>query len=178
MEHSLYAILWYFLIYAFLGWCLEVVFCTLRTGKWVNRGFLNGPVCPIYGFGMVIVLMALEPLADRPLALFVGSALLTSALELVTGWALKTLFHTTWWDYSKQKFNLGGYICLKFSLAWGLVGMFAVKVLHPPVNRFVEWMPRPVGLALLVLWMAVFVADVAVTLRTLIGLGGDLGELE
>ena len=178
MEHSLYAILWYFLIYAFLGWCLEVVFCTLRTGRWVNRGFLNGPVCPIYGFGMVIVLMALEPLADRPLALFVGSALLTSALELVTGWALKTLFHTTWWDYSKQKFNLGGYICLKFSLAWGLVGMLAVKVLHPPVNRFVEWMPRPVGLALLVLWMAVFVADVAVTLRTLIGLERDLGELE
>lgn len=178
MEHSLYAILWYFLIYAFLGWCLEVVFCTVRTGKWVNRGFLNGPVCPIYGFGMVIVLLALEPLAHRPLALFVGSALLTSTLELVTGWALKTLFHTTWWDYSKRKFNLGGYICLKFSLAWGLVGMFAVKVLHPPVNRFVEWMPRPVGLALLVLWLAVFVADVAVTLRTLIGLERDLGELE
>lgn len=178
MEHSLYAILWYFLIYAFLGWCLEVVFCTVRTGKWVNRGFLNGPVCPIYGFGMVIVLTALEPLANRPVALFVGSALLTSALELVTGWALKTLFHTTWWDYSKQKFNLGGYICLKFSLAWGLAGMFAVKVLHPPVHRLVSLLPRLVGLVLLAILLAVFVADLLVTLRTLIGLERDLGELE
>ena len=78
-----------------LGWCLEVVFCTVNSGQWVNRGFLNGPVCPIYGFGMVIVLLALEPLAHRPLALFVGSALLTSTLEL----ALTTL--AFWLSYTR-----------------------------------------------------------------------------
>ena len=117
---SVYQLLWYFFIYAVLGWCVEVIFCTATTGQWVNRGFLNGPLCPIYGFGMVIVLLCLTPLQGSLPLLFLGSFLLTSALELVTGFVLKKAFHTTWWDYSDQPFNLGGYVCLGFSLAWGL----------------------------------------------------------
>lgn len=178
MEFTLYQLAWYFVVYSFLGWCLEVVFCTVNTGKWVNRGFLNGPVCPIYGFGMVIVLSVLIPLADNPFLLFAGSFFLTSLLELATGWVLKTMFHTTWWDYSRQPFNLGGYICLKFSLAWGLGGMAAVRILHPPVEAFIDWIPKPIGVCLLVLILLLFVADLIVTLRTLIGLNRDLGELE
>ena len=178
MEFTLYNIAWYFVIYSFLGWCVEVVFCTVNTGKWVNRGFLNGPVCPIYGVGMVIVLLVLSPLAANPFALFLGSFVLTSALELVTGWVLKTLFHTTWWNYSNQPFNIGGYICLKFSLAWGLGGMAAVRLLHPPIRTFVAWIPAPLGTGLIVLISILFVVDLAVTLSTLIGLSRDLGELE
>lgn len=178
MEFTLYQLAWYFVIYSFLGWCLEVVFCTVNTGKWVNRGFLNGPVCPIYGFGMVIVLSILSPLSSHPFALFAGSFVLTSTLELVTGWVLKTMFHTTWWDYSREPFNIGGYVCLKFSLAWGLGGMAAVRVLHPPVDALVNWIPKPIGLCLLILFLLLFAVDFMVTLRTLIGLNRDLGELE
>ena len=127
--------IWYFFIYAFLGWCVEVVFHTITTGRWVNRGFLNGPVCPIYGVGMVLVLLALWPLRHNLFVLFLGSVVLTSTLELITGWVLKTLFHTTWWDYSDEPFQLGGYICLRFSLAWGVGGVFMVRIIHPVVHQ-------------------------------------------
>ena len=116
---SLYQTLAYFLIYSCLGWCLEVVYAAVTTGKLVNRGFLNGPVCPIYGFGMVIVLYALTPLVDNTLLLYLGGVILPSALELVGGWALYKLYRTRWWDYSDYPFNIGGYICLEFCLLWG-----------------------------------------------------------
>ena len=104
----IYQLLWLFFIYAFLGWCTEVAYAALDTGKLVNRGFLNGPLCPIYGCGMAAVLTLLLPLQDNLLILFAGGMLLTTLIELVGGWALKTLFHTTWWDYSDKPFNLGG----------------------------------------------------------------------
>ena len=94
---SLYQTLAYFLIYSCLGWCLEVVYAAVTTGKLVNRGFLNGPVCPIYGFGMVIVLYALTPLVDNTLLLYLGGVILPSVLELVGGWALYKLYRTRWW---------------------------------------------------------------------------------
>ena len=107
----LYRLLWIFFIYAFLGWCTEVSYAALVTGTFVNRGFLNGPVCPIYGFGVVIVLTCLTPLAGSLPLLFLGSVVLTSALEWLTGFALEKLFHQRWWDYSDEPFNLSGYIC-------------------------------------------------------------------
>ena len=117
---SLYHVLAFFLIYSCTGWCLEVIFAAATTGQLVNRGFLNGPVCPIYGFGMVIVLFTLTPLQDSVLLLYIGGVILPSALELVGGWALYKLYHTRWWDYSDFPFNIGGYICLQFSLLWGV----------------------------------------------------------
>ena len=107
---SLYQVFAYFLIYSCLGWCLEVIYAAVTTGKLINRGFLNGPVCPIYGFGMVIVLFALTPLSHSLLLLYLGGVILPSVLELVGGWALYKLYHTRWWDYSDYPFNIGGYI--------------------------------------------------------------------
>ncbi|MFQ9473221.1 MAG: putative ABC transporter permease [Oscillospiraceae bacterium] len=127
----MYHLLWIFFIYAFLGWCTEVSYAALKTGRFVNRGFLNGPVCPVYGFGVVIVLWVLEPLRGNLLLLFLGSVALTSLLEWLTGFVLERLFHQRWWDYSQEPFNLGGYICLRFSIAWGLACLFVVKLLHP-----------------------------------------------
>ncbi len=177
-DFSFYQIAWYFCIYSFLGWCLEVVFCSVNTGHWVNRGFLNGPVCPIYGFGMVIVLLVLTPLKDNLLILFAGSFVLTSTLELITGFVLEKAFHAKWWDYTDEPFNIGGYVCLKFSLAWGLGGMAAVNLLHPPVETLVAILPRPVGWALLAILCALFAIDFAVTLTTLIGFRRDLREMD
>ena len=91
---SLYQILAFFLIYSCLGWCLEVIYAAVSTGQLVNRGFLNGPVCPIYGFGMIIVLFTLSPLADNLLLLYIGGVILPSVLELAGGWgALQALPH-------------------------------------------------------------------------------------
>ena len=98
----MYHLLWIFFIYAFLGWCTEVSYAALKTGRFVNRGFLNGPVCPVYGFGVVIVLWVLEPLRGNLLLLFLGSVALTSLLEWLTGFVLERLFHQRWWDYSQE----------------------------------------------------------------------------
>ena len=100
---TLYQVFAYFLIYSCIGWCLEVVYAAVTRGKLVNRGFLNGPVCPIYGFGMILVLFALTPLQHSILLLYIGGVILPSALELVGGWALYKLYHTRWWDYRDRK---------------------------------------------------------------------------
>ena len=128
---SLYQILAFFLIYSCLGWCLEVIYAAVSTGQLVNRGFLNGPVCPIYGFGMIIVLFTLSPLADNLLLLYIGGVILPSVLELAGGWALYKLYHTRWWDYSDFPFNIGGYICLEFSLLWGVGTVVVMKPFTP-----------------------------------------------
>lgn len=139
---SLYQTLAYFLIYSCLGWCLEVVYAAVTTGKLVNRGFLNGPVCPIYGFGMVIVLYALTPLVDNTLLLYLGGVILPSALELVGGWALYKLYRTRWWDYSDYPFNIGGYICLEFCLLWGVGTLVVMRIVHPVIANLVAMIPR------------------------------------
>lgn len=173
----MYEILWYFVIYALLGWCCEVCWCSVGTGQWVNRGFLNGPVCPIYGFGMLFIVLALQPLRDDLPLLFLGAMALCSLLELATGFVLKKLFHTSWWDYSENKFNIGGYICLQYSLMWGVAGTLALRLLHPAVARVVGVMPRSVGWAVLTPILAVFVCDAVATVNTIAKLNRDLGEM-
>ena len=174
----LYRLLWIFFIYAFLGWCTEVSYAALVTGTFVNRGFLNGPVCPIYGFGVVIVLTCLTPLAGSLPLLFLGSVVLTSALEWLTGFALEKLFHQRWWDYSDEPFNLSGYICLRFSIAWGLACMFVVKLLHPTVLLFIRIIPQVLGVVLLAVMGAVMAVDLAATVSTIIKLNRRLAQID
>ena len=174
----LYHFVWMFFIYAFLGWCTEVSYAALVTGKFVNRGFLNGPVCPVYGFGAVIILAALTPLADNLLLLFLGSMALASALEWLTGFALEKLFHQRWWDYSDQPFNLNGYICLRFSVAWGFACLFVVELLHPAVRLFIRLIPQVLGVVLLALMGAVMAVDLAATVSTVVKLNRRLEQID
>lgn len=174
----MYLFLWIFFIYAFLGWCMEVSFAALVSGKFVNRGFLNGPVCPIYGFGVVIVLSCLEPLKGSLLPLFLGCVLLTSALEWITGFVLEKIFHQRWWDYSGEPFNLGGYICLRFSIAWGFACLFVVKILHPSVLLFIRVIPHTLGLVLLGIFAAIMAVDLAATVRTIAKINRNLGQID
>lgn len=174
----LYRFLWIFFIYAFFGWCTEVSYAALVTGKFVNRGFLNGPWCPVYGFGVVIVLGCLTPLADNLPVLFIGSVVLTSILEWLTGFVLEKLFHQRWWDYSDQPFNLSGYICLRFSIAWGFACLFVVKLLHPTVLLFIRLIPRTLGIVLLALLGAVMAVDLAATVSTIVKLNRRLAQID
>ena len=174
----LYLFLWIFFVYAFLGWCTEVSYAALVTGKFVNRGFLNGPVCPVYGFGVVIVLTCLTPLANNLLILFVGSVILTSILEWLTGFVLEKLFHQRWWDYSDEPFTLSGYICLRFSIAWGFACMFVVKLLHPTVMGLIRLIPHLMGIILLCLLGAVMAVDLAATVATIVKLNRRLAQID
>ena len=170
MPANLYEAVWIFLIYAFLGWCCEVAFAAVNKGKFVNRGFLNGPVCPIYGFGMLIVVLCLWSLRDKPFLLFLGSAALTTALEFVTGFVLERFFHDKWWDYSDMPFNVKGYICLKFTVLWGLAASFVIGAVHRFVYMLIVKTPFALGIVLLSVFSAAFIADFAVTLTELVKL--------
>ena len=175
---SLYQVFAYFLIYSCLGWCLEVIYAAVTTGQLINRGFLNGPVCPIYGFGMVIVLFALTPLSHSLLLLYLGGVILPSALELVGGWALYKLYHTRWWDYSDYPFNIGGYICLEFSLLWGVGTLIVMKLVHPIIADAVALIPPLVGLILMFLLYGIYAADTIATAFAASDLARDLDALE
>lgn len=165
--YPLVTLLWLFVIYAFLGWCLEVIYATVHTGKFVNRGFLNGPYCPIYGIGMIIVIVLLEPFKINIPIFFVGAVALTTLLELITGYILEKIFNQKWWDYTENPFNLGGYVCLGQSLVWGLAAIFVIYILQPFVDEFVSLMSSDFGIIILSLVLIAFVIDVVITIMVL-----------
>ena len=180
-----YEICCYFLLYAFLGWVVEVAYHAVVQGIVVNRGFLAGPVCPIYGFGMVGMLLLLQAVTPAQaeghdlLVLFFGGTVLATAIELFGGWALDKLFHTKWWDYSKEPFNFHGYICLRFSLAWGLGIVILVEHIHPLLAKYVVGLlPWKIGCPILAVLYAGLFADTAMTVVTLHKLTRGLAEIE
>ena len=152
---------YWFFVYGLLGWCAEVIFAAVKEHRLVNRGFLCGPICPIYGFGMVALLYAARALGAPGLPLsvpvvFVVGGVLTTLLELVAGWGLYRLFRIRWWDYTGIPFNLGGYICPQFSLLWGLGSVVMVKGLHPLLARLGDRIPLQALLPLDLILLLVF----------------------
>lgn len=170
--------IWFFFIYAFLGWATEVVFAACARGVFENRGFLNGPVCPIYGFGVVIVVFLLEPLKENFWILFVGSVVLTSVLELITGFLMEKIFHHRWWDYSRMPLNIGGYVCLAFSLIWGLACVFLIDIVHPSIAFFVNHIPTLVTYIALPVLEVVFIADIIATSTSVFHFNRKLDEID
>lgn len=166
-----------FYIYAFFGWCMEVAFAACKEGRFVNRGFLNGPICPIYGFGVVGVALLLQPLVDNLPLLFVGSVVVTTAIEYLTGFVLEKVFHARWWDYSDMPLNIGGYVCLLFSLLWGLACVVVLKLVHPLINGVVNWLPDPAVIALACTFTAVVIVDIVATLAAIRKLNERLKRL-
>lgn len=187
---TLYQLAWYFLLYSMIGWCLEVIYHAVSQGRVVNRGFLNGPVCPVYGFGMIGLLALTETVGAALeasgagdnvgfLFLFSSGMGLATAVELLAGWALDQIFHARWWDYSKEPFNFHGYICLKFSLLWGLGSVIVIRVVHPLVAHGVpEKVPPSLGWPLCAVFYTAFLTDTAVTVATINGMNRRLKELE
>ena len=184
MEHiflgqfNLLQIFLIFFIYSFLGWCAEVVFATLKTGKFVNRGFLNGCVCPIYGFGYVIVLLCLQYFLNNIILLFFASVVLTSLLEFATGFALEKIFNKKWWDYSKEPFNIKGYVCLRFSILWGLACVFVLKIIHPAILNLINLAPIFVQYILFGVFGLLIILDLVFTIIQLIALKRNYVEFE
>lgn len=174
----MYTYAWYFVMFSFLGWCLEVIYHTVCYGEFSNRGFLNGPVCPIYGAGAVLVIAVLRPVADNLLLLFICAALITSALELVTGYVLETIFSMKWWDYSDVPFNLKGYICLKFSICWGVACTFLIRVVLPVCDRLLAAVPPKAGTAVLIVLGICYMADAVCTVLTLRSLAVHIKSME
>jgi len=127
-----------FSVYGIFGWILEVAFCSIIEKHYVNRGFLHGPFCPIYGFGGLFVVFSLSPLAENPIMLFLASALATGMIEYTASYALEKVFSASWWDYSTIKFNIKGRVCPQSMIAFGALSVFTILFLHPVLVRTIS----------------------------------------
>lgn len=125
----------WFMVYSIFGWIYESILCSLRERRLINRGFLNGPYCPIYGFGAIIDIFFLGKL-ENPISIFLLGALLACSLEYFTSWAMEKLFHARWWDYSSRRFNIKGRICLLGAVVFGMFAVVLLKVVHPVVYEY------------------------------------------
>jgi len=177
-------ILWYFIIYSFIGWIVEVIFHAITVGKVINRGFLNGPWCPIYGFGMLGILSVINSLPKsngevNPLLLFIVGMIICTLVELIGGWVLDVAFNTRWWDYSDKPLNFHGYICLEFSIFWGLGVLIVVDIFHDMINsNIVAKIPPTIGRPILGIICISLLADFIVTVLTINGLNKKLKEID
>lgn len=170
-------ILWFF-VYGFFGWCTEVAFAAAKERTFVNRGFLNGPICPIYGFGVVAVVGLLSPYKSNLILLYVTSIIVVTALEWVTGFVLEKIFHNKWWDYSGMPLNLNGYVCLLFSLIWGVACVIIVRWIHPVIEKGVHMLPKWFGIILIVVLSIAACADLYVTVSKILKINRRLEKME
>lgn len=168
MRHSLLDILLIFPSYAMFGWIIESFFKTVFARKFVNSGFLTGPFCPIYGFGALLVIQAssiayrLSPRADELTQALIGvflAILLTTLLEYLTGTIMEALFNSKWWDYSQEKLNIHGRVCLKYSLYWGILSYVLLSVVHPYASYYIYHLPIDIKSLLACMLIVYFAID-------------------
>lgn len=177
-HYNLQEWLLFFFIYCFLGWCWESCYVSAKKRQWVNRGFMKGPFLPIYGFGALSVLIATLPVRPFPVLVFIFGMIGATALELVTGICMEKLFHVRYWDYSNQKFNFKGHICLTSSIAWGAFSLAMIYGFHKPIEKLVLSIPF-VWLDILTTVLTVIVAaDFAISFKTAMELRAILDSME
>ena len=150
----------YFFIYALAGYILEVVLCSIVQKRAVNRGFLFGPIIPIYGFGMIFVLLSTAPFRDDTWMTFLVTIVVCSVLEYATSWAMEKLFGIKWWDYSKSdRFNLNGRICVRNCLAFGIAGVMIVKYIQPFIEKSVNYLTPSAQTIAAIILISLFLLD-------------------
>jgi len=126
-----------FMLYSFIGWSMEVILGLVQNKKFVNRGFLIGPYCPIYGYGCILIVILLHKYMDNPLVLFILAMVICMVLEYLTSYFMELIFKARWWDYSDKKFNINGRVCLETAIPFGLGGSVIMYLVHPFVMRVV-----------------------------------------
>ncbi len=160
MENIIKYILLFF-FYSAAGWCLETTYCSIGEKRFINRGFLTGPLCPIYGTAaLVLIILIYNPFKDNVLVVFLLGIVLCDIVEFFTSLIMEKLFAARWWDYTYELFNLSGRICLKHSLYWGVISIAFVKVIHPAVDNLYSKINGDYIIYILIGVLAVFTADV------------------
>jgi len=167
-----------FTAYSFLGWLTESIFCSIPVGKFINRGFLTGPFCPIYGVGGVVVALILTPFEHNLISLYVAGVVITSLIEYCTGYALEKTFHTTYWDYSTHRFNLHGRVCLQNSLLFGVMCVVGILYVHPALLHLFNSIPAVILPFFAMGFMIYFICDITITIHAILELNGKLAELQ
>lgn len=175
-----YLFVYLFFVYAFMGWILETVFATIRNKKFINRGFLFGPICPMYGLGaiLIIYLYKLLPPHNTLLVFFVVATFATTLLEYITGYILKKSFNTTWWDYSQDPLNIDGIISLPYSLVWGAIAVLLIKLIHPNIHKTTYVVYTHMGIIALNILIALIMTDFIYTLISLRDLNSVFNQIQ
>ena len=150
---------WLFFFYSFIGWCIEVCAAAVQHRKFVNRGFVAGPLCPIYGFGAILFEIFLPELTEDPFFLFLGGFVLASLLEYFTGMFFEKVYKKKLWDYSRFRYNVGGYICLPFSLLWGALSVVTVMFADPLLCGLFDRIPHLLSVVLLLVLGGLLLLD-------------------
>lgn len=168
----------YFTLYSFTGWVIESTFCSIVEGKPVNRGFLNGPFCPIYAVGALAMVLISSGLPRNIFLIFFFGFFITSAIEYLTGLLLEVAFKAKWWDYSNEKFNLQGRVCLKNSICFGLMSVALLFIIHPAVAHEVALLPVWLTVPLAAVFAVYFIFDLTVTVGSILGLNNRLEAIQ
>ena len=163
-----YYLIIYLLIYAFLGWLLETAYAFYENGEFIKRGFLYGPICPIYGWGAIILTQFLGKYKNNSIKMFFVSAIVFSAFEYMVGYALDAIFSMKWWDYSNKILNLNGRISIFFSFVWGIFGVMFINHIHPfikkHVNKILDKIPYIIKINIVRILGSIYIVDTIASL--------------
>ena len=168
----------YFMVYAFLGWCMETVYCSTLERRLVSRGFLFGPICPIYGVGVLMMICWFKPFMGNPVLFYLVATVCMSAWEYFVGWFLETTTHIKYWDYSMYRFNLKGRICLWVCLMWGVLSYLVLFFIHPRVERLFLQIPYFLLIFMDGILLGVLTTDAAATIYQLVRTSQLIGRLQ
>ncbi len=157
----------FFIGYSFIGWSIEVIGVVINQKKFVNRGFLIGPYCPIYGVGGIIMTLTLTKYFEHPVTLFAMGMFECAILEYFTSYIMEKLFNARWWDYTKYKYNINGRICLETMIPFGLLGCVAIYLINPFLNKWLSLMNIDVINVLAIIMVTIFVVDIFVSVKVI-----------
>ncbi len=154
-----------FIMYSFIGWVMEVFYCYWDMKKLTNRGFLIGPICPIYGVGSLLIILFLRQYQNQPIILFILAILICSFLEYLTSYVLEKVFKVRWWDYSNKKYNINGRICLETMVPFGIIGTLLVYYINPFFLNLLKMINLNILNIIFYIIFLIFIADLIISLK-------------
>lgn len=170
MFHTIKLYFLLFLIYSFMGWCMEVCVSLVTRKKFINRGFLIGPYCPIYGWGAILITLLLSYFTDKPILLFFMAILICGTLEYLTSFFMEKIYHLRWWDYSNKKFNINGRVCLDTIIPFGILGTTIMYVTNPFFLDKLNMIPNNTLNIIFYILFAIFTIDGIISSTTILGI--------
>ena len=166
-----------FLVYSVMGWCMETIVCMIESKKFVNRGFLIGPCCPIYGCGGLLITLILSQISDYPIIVFFSAILICGTLEYFTSFIMEKLFNARWWDYSHKKFNINGRVCLSTASMFGILSCIILYVTNPTIFMLLSKLSSDTQNIIIIICASIFVIDCIVTLTVVSGITATIKQL-
>lgn len=166
------------MIYSFIGWVMEVVGKLIEKHKFINRGFLIGPICPIYGWGCIMLILLLSKYKSSPILLFFMAIIICSILEYATSYIMEKLFNARWWDYSRRKFNLNGRICAETMIPFGILGIIVIYIINPFFTNLIIKIPSNILNILAIIILFIYITDNIISTFIMLGFRKTLKTLE